>query len=548
MGDSRIKIKQVEDLQNQLSGKLSKAGGSISGSVQIEDDLILDQGLIDYTGDPGTSGYFLMSTGSKIRWIDILQNGISGYSGYSGISGYTGVSGYSGVSGTSGYSGTAGSIGSSGPAGTSGFSGISGYSGSTATNYWEPITGAIQTAASLGNVAIVPATTQIQNIGSSSKRWNDLFLGHATNGSTIDFLSYLEFSDNGGDFLANFQAGQTSIQDSSINGAINIATPNAFINIDETSNGQVYMQATGKIGMFTPNMFFYMDESTSEIFAGETNNGRGIQYDSDYSASFVNRSLVDKEYVDSLIGQYLLLSGGILTGNLTGRNIFPSSTNTYSLGDGSARWNIAYINQFNILNSGGYEIFFSGAGGANIYQSNPSSDIYMSTNGGHIHFANTDGGEILSVMSNKTRIKDGTEATGRYLKSSDSTGVTDWVDLKDSFGISIGTIGGPVITTGTKGYVRVPFTGTITGWTILSDVSGSIVIDVWKDTYANFPPTVADTIAGTEKPTLSSAIKNQDTSLSTWTTSVTEGDIIAFNVDSATSVTWISLSIHITRK
>ena len=32
--------------------------------------------------------------------------------------------------------------------------------------------------------------------------------------------------------------------------------------------------------------------------------------------------------------------------------------------------------------------------------------------------------------------------------------------------------------------------------------SGSIVIDVWKDTYANFPPIVADTITASAKPTL----------------------------------------------
>ena len=115
-----------------------------------------------------------------------------------------------------------------------------------------------------------------------------------------------------------------------------------------------------------------------------------------------------------------------------------------------------------------------------------------------------------------------------------------------SFGITIDG-GGSAITTGVKGYVEIPYDGTITGWTILGDVSGSCVIDVWKDTYANFPPTVADTIAGSEKPTLSSAIKNEDLTLTTWTTSVTTGDIIGFNVDSASTVTRVTLSIKITK-
>lgn len=105
--------------------------------------------------------------------------------------------------------------------------------------------------------------------------------------------------------------------------------------------------------------------------------------------------------------------------------------------------------------------------------------------------------------------------------------------------------GGQAITTGVKADVRVPYSGTITGWELVANASGSIVIDVWKDTYANFPPTVADTIAGTEKPTLSSAIKNQDTALTTWTTAVTAGDWIRFNVDSASTVTRVALAIMV---
>lgn len=103
------------------------------------------------------------------------------------------------------------------------------------------------------------------------------------------------------------------------------------------------------------------------------------------------------------------------------------------------------------------------------------------------------------------------------------------------------------ITTGVKGFLPVDFAFTIVQWTLVADASGSIVIDVWKDTYANFPPTVADTIAGTEKPTLSSVQKNQDTSLTTWTTSVAAGDVLGFNVDSATTVKQVTLTIKCTK-
>lgn len=120
---------------------------------------------------------------------------------------------------------------------------------------------------------------------------------------------------------------------------------------------------------------------------------------------------------------------------------------------------------------------------------------------------------------------------------------------KSGVGIVIDGQGG-VIATGGYGPVISHKAGTITGWTILeiSDTpnSGSIVVDVWKDTYANFPPTVADTIAGTEKPTLSTQTKNQDLTLTTWTTSVAAGDMFKFKVESATGVYKILIIIHIT--
>ena len=112
-----------------------------------------------------------------------------------------------------------------------------------------------------------------------------------------------------------------------------------------------------------------------------------------------------------------------------------------------------------------------------------------------------------------------------------------------SFGLVIDG-GGSAITTGIKGDVVVPYNMTITSWTLIADQIGSIVIDAWKDTYANFPPNATDSITGSEKPTLSSSNKNQDLSLSTWTTNVTAGDIIRFNVDSASTVTKVTLSIQ----
>ncbi len=104
--------------------------------------------------------------------------------------------------------------------------------------------------------------------------------------------------------------------------------------------------------------------------------------------------------------------------------------------------------------------------------------------------------------------------------------------------------GGADITTGTKLRVQFPQAMTITGVTMLADVSGSIVVDIWKDTYANYPPTVADNITANAKPTISAAIKSQDRTLTGWTTAITKDDILLFNVDSASTITLLTLSLE----
>ena len=92
--------------------------------------------------------------------------------------------------------------------------------------------------------------------------------------------------------------------------------------------------------------------------------------------------------------------------------------------------------------------------------------------------------------------------------------------------------------------IEIPLGLVAKGWTIVADASGSIVIDVWKDTYANYPPTSADTITDSAKPTLSSAQKNQDLTLTGWTTAFAKGDWLKFNIDSASTVKLVTLSIR----
>lgn len=107
-----------------------------------------------------------------------------------------------------------------------------------------------------------------------------------------------------------------------------------------------------------------------------------------------------------------------------------------------------------------------------------------------------------------------------------------------------------VISTGLQKFALVcPFDGYIEGWDIYSTggVTGSIVLDIWKDTYANYPPTVADTITASAKPTVSSAAKAQDSTLTSWIRTFSRGDILHVNVDSVTTFTIITFVLRTRR-
>jgi len=119
------------------------------------------------------------------------------------------------------------------------------------------------------------------------------------------------------------------------------------------------------------------------------------------------------------------------------------------------------------------------------------------------------------------------------------------IQVKKVVGISVDG-SGVQIATGVKGYIRVPWAGTITKWTLLADQVGDIVMDIWKDTFANYPPTVADTITAAAKPTISTNDAADSSTLTGWTTSISAGDVLGFNVDSCTDITRVTLELEVT--
>src|SRR5271157_301282 len=102
--------------------------------------------------------------------------------------------------------------------------------------------------------------------------------------------------------------------------------------------------------------------------------------------------------------------------------------------------------------------------------------------------------------------------------------------------------GGAVPGTGAYGQINVPVACTVTGWVLTADQSGSAVVDVLRSTYAGFPTT--SSIAGTDKPTLSSVQKNENLSEGSWgSTALAAGDQIQVNLNSVTTCTRLNLTI-----
>lgn len=89
-------------------------------------------------------------------------------------------------------------------------------------------------------------------------------------------------------------------------------------------------------------------------------------------------------------------------------------------------------------------------------------------------------------------------------------------------------------------YVSEPLE--LVGIVILTgDAAGSCVVDIWKDVFANFPPTVADTIFASGKPTISGGTTYSDFVLSSVTTTFAAGDTLRFHLQSSSIFNHVSI-------
>lgn len=155
-------------------------------------------------------------------------------------------------------------------------------------------------------------------------------------------------------------------------------------------------------------------------------------------------------------------------------------------------------------------------------------------------------------LTDRFWIANGTNWTSRWILDSSMIGAAGGVqaydaDIDDDAIEFVIDGGGSAITTGVKGFIEIPWNATVNRATVVCDQSGSIVVDIWQDTYANFPPTDADSITASAPPTLSTAQASQDSTLTGWTTSLTAGSIVGYNVDSVSTVELCTVSLKVTK-
>lgn len=95
--------------------------------------------------------------------------------------------------------------------------------------------------------------------------------------------------------------------------------------------------------------------------------------------------------------------------------------------------------------------------------------------------------------------------------------------------------------------VVMPFDGEINAWTLISDVAGSVEVDVWRSSYSAAPPDINDSIVGGNGPSLSSDQVARNSTLTGWTVEFSEGDVIMVAAGTMTTMTTATLCLHILR-
>lgn len=175
--------------------------------------------------------------------------------------------------------------------------------------------------------------------------------------------------------------------------------------------------------------------------------------------------------------------------------------------------------------------------------------FYVTVNGNSVVLSTTGGANIQFPTGTGT----GNSGTSFTLSSTDNfqsvtvffDGTIFWLLSTQGYGqqfdveFVIGGSGG-VISTGNKGWLRVPVAATIITWHVMADVSGSITIDILR---ANDAVPISSMVGAGTKPNLTSS-QFTEAAPANWTsTTLASSDWLTFDVTAATTVTLVTISL-----
>jgi hypothetical protein len=95
-------------------------------------------------------------------------------------------------------------------------------------------------------------------------------------------------------------------------------------------------------------------------------------------------------------------------------------------------------------------------------------------------------------------------------------------------------------TTAGYAYIDVPVDCSISSWEVLANATGSLVANIFKSTYAAFPPTAP--LAGLGQPVLTNQRKNLGTS--TGTANLLKTDVLLISISSVSTINNVTVSLR----
>ena len=153
-----------------------------------------------------------------------------------------------------------------------------------------------------------------------------------------------------------------------------------------------------------------------------------------------------------------------------------------------------------------------------------------------------------TIQTNQGQIWAKDDGTLHY---EDPDGTTDYnLTYPYMFSFVIGGGGSSIVADATNGVTgtqyQVPFDCVIVGWDIISDVSTTTDVELWRN--ASAIPTGADEIsdsAGGNYIELTASLKTVSTTLTNWTTSLSQGDVLKLAVAANDNATQLTIKLHV---